>query len=107
FFEKEKYGGILCDIGTHQIDQFLHFTNSFNARVLHSKVGNYNNDNYPELEDYGDASLISENGSTLFLKVDWFTPEGLSTWGDGRVFFTGTKGTIELRKYLDVARDKS
>ncbi|MCM3399586.1 Gfo/Idh/MocA family oxidoreductase [Oceanobacillus profundus] len=107
FFNKEQYGGILCDIGSHQIEQFLHFTGNENARILHSKVGNYNNPNYPELEDYGDATLVGDNGATFYFKVDWFTPDGLSTWGDGRTFITGTEGTIEIRKYVDVAREET
>ena len=107
FFNKEQYGGILCDIGSHQIEQFLHFTVNENARILHSKVGNYNNPNYPELEDYGDATLVGDNGATFYFKVDWFTPDGLSTWGDGRTFITGTEGTIEIRKYVDVAREET
>src|SRR5690606_20642088 len=31
FFQRDKFGGILCDIGSHQIDQFLHFTGSDTA----------------------------------------------------------------------------
>ena len=107
FFKKDQYGGILCDIGSHQIEQFLYYTDNKNARVLHSKVGNYNNPEYPELEDYGDATLVGDNGATFYFKVDWFTPDGLRTWGDGRTFITGTEGTIELRKYIDVAREES
>lgn len=106
FFKKEQYGGILCDIGSHQIEQFLYFSGNENATVLHSKVGNYANPDVLELEDYGDATLLGENGATFFFKVDWFTPDGLRTWGDGRTFITGTKGTLEIRKYLDVARDE-
>ncbi|XOQ13077.1 MAG: Gfo/Idh/MocA family oxidoreductase [Shouchella clausii] len=106
FFQKEKYGGILCDIGSHQIEQFLYFSGARDAKVLHSKVANYAHPDYPELEDYGDATLVGDNGATHFFKVDWHTPDGLSTWGDGRTFITGTEGTIELRKYVDVARDK-
>ncbi|AQQ54624.1 Gfo/Idh/MocA family protein [Planococcus lenghuensis] len=107
FFEKEQYGGILCDIGSHQIEQFLYYAGCKNAKVLHSKVGNYNNPEHPELEDYGDATLLGDNGATQIFKVDWFTPEGLRTWGDGRTFITGTEGTIEIRKYIDVAREES
>ncbi|GAE91881.1 oxidoreductase domain protein [Gracilibacillus boraciitolerans JCM 21714] len=106
FFEKEKYGGILCDIGSHQIEQFLFYTNSKEAEVLHSKIGNYGHPAYPELDDYGDATLKGENGATQFFRVDWFTPDGLSTWGDGRTFIVGTEGTIEIRKYVDLATDK-
>ncbi|WP_077325447.1 Gfo/Idh/MocA family protein [Virgibacillus siamensis] len=107
FFNKEQYGGILCDIGSHQIEQFLYYADCKDAEILHSKVGNYNNPDHPELEDYGDATIRGDNGATQFFKVDWFTPEGLSTWGDGRTFITGTEGTIEIRKYVDVARAES
>jgi predicted dehydrogenase len=107
FFQQEKYGGILCDIGSHQIEQFLYYTGAKDARVLHSKVANYNNPQYPELEDFGDATLAADNGATGYFRVDWFTPDGLSTWGDGRTIILGTEGYIELRKYVDVARDPS
>ena len=107
FFKKEQYGGILTDIGSHQIEQFLFFAGCKDGEVLHSKVANYDNPDYQELEDYGDATLVGDNGATQYFKVDWFTPDGLSTWGDGRTFITGTEGTIEIRKYIDVARDKT
>lgn len=105
FFEREKYGGILCDIGSHQIEQFLYYAGCADAKVLHSKVGNYHNQNYPELEDFGDATLLGDNGATHYFRVDWLTPNGLSTWGDGRTVILGTEGYIELRKYVDVARE--
>ena len=105
FFEKEKYGGILCDIGSHQVEQFLYFAGCKDAKLLHSKVANYHNKQYPELEDYGDATFVGDNGATNYFRVDWFTPNGLRTWGDGRTIILGTDGYIELRKYIDVARD--
>ncbi|ARI76361.1 Gfo/Idh/MocA family protein [Halobacillus mangrovi] len=108
FFEKESYGGILCDIGSHQIEQFLHYASCHDAQVMHSKVANYHSkEDYPELEDYGDATLVGDNGATQYFRVDWFTPAGLGTWGDGRTFIVGTEGTIEIRKYIDLARDES
>lgn len=106
FFKKENYGGILCDIGSHQVEQFLYYSGAEHAKVLHSKVANYHHKDYPELEDFGDASLIADNGATGYFRVDWFTPEGLSTWGDGRMFILGTEGTIEIRKYVDIAREQ-
>lgn len=105
FFQKDKYGGILCDIGSHQIEQFLYFAGAKDARVLHSKVANYHHKEYPGLEDFGDAALVADNGATHYFRVDWFTPDGLSVWGDGRTTILGTDGYIELRKYCDVARD--
>ena len=102
FYEREKYGGILCDIGSHQIEQFLFYCGVKDAEVTYSEVGNYNHPDYPELEDFGDAVLVGDNGATQHFRVDWFTPDGLSTWGDGRTFILGTKGYIELRKYVNI-----
>ncbi|XID94019.1 Gfo/Idh/MocA family protein [Paenibacillaceae bacterium WGS1546] len=107
FFEKEKFGGILCDIGSHQIEQFLHFTGAKDAKVAHSKVANYNYPEYPNFEDFGDATLIGDNGATGYFRVDWMTPDGLSTWGDGRMTILGSDGYIELRKYVDIARERT
>jgi predicted dehydrogenase len=105
FFQKARTGGILCDIGSHQIEQILYYSGAQDATVTHAAVGNFDNPDTPELEDFGEASLVADNGASGYLRVDWFTPDGLRTWGDGRTFILGTRGTIELRKYLDVARD--
>lgn len=105
FWDPARYGGILVDIGSHQIEQFLHYTGAQSARVLHSKVANYNCPDHPAFQDFGDATLVADNGATFYFRVDWFTPDGLGAWGDGRTIILGTDGAIELRKYLDVARD--
>ena len=73
--------------------------------MTRSQVANYGNKQYPELEDFGDVSLVASNHATNYFRVDWFTPNGLDAWGDGRTFILGTEGYIELRKYIDVARD--
>ncbi|WP_300032572.1 Gfo/Idh/MocA family oxidoreductase [uncultured Roseobacter sp.] len=101
FFQRERYGGILTDIASHQIDQFLHFTGAATAEITHSFTANYANPDDPGLEDFGELSLRSENG-TGYIRVDWFTPDALPTWGDGRLTILGTQGYIELRKYTDV-----
>ena len=106
FFEKEKYGGILCDIGSHQIEQYLFYSGARNATVTCSYVANYNHKQYPGLEDFGEAMLVGDNGTSGYFRVDWFTPDGLSSWGDGRVVILGTKGYMELRKYVNIAQDK-
>lgn len=106
FFIKKYYGGILCDIGSHQIEQFLHFTGAKSARIVNAKIGNYNHPEYPELDDFGDATLVADNGATAYFRVDWFTPDGLGTWGDGRTIILGTEGYIELRKYIDIAKER-
>ena len=103
FYEKARYGGILCDIGSHQLEQFLHFTGAEDAVIHAARRANYAHPEYPELEDFGDCTIAAENGATGYFRVDWFTPDGLSTWGDGRTFILGTEGYIELRKYADIA----
>jgi len=105
FFNREEYGGILCDIGSHQFEQYLYYSGAKDATVASAAVGNFANPDTPELEDFGEASLVGDNGTSNYIRVDWFTPDGLSTWGDGRTIILGTKGYIELRKYVDVASD--
>ena len=102
FYKKEKYGGILCDIGSHQIEQFLFYSGCKDAKVVRSRVANYNHPKYPELEDFGDAMLTGDNGAVNYFRVDWLTPDGLQTWGDGRTFILGTEGFIEQRKYMNL-----
>jgi predicted dehydrogenase len=102
FFEKERYGGILCDIGSHQCDQFLFFTGSTRADVVASQTGNLHHPQYPGLEDFGDAMVRGDGGSG-YVRVDWFTPDGLPTWGDGRLTVLGSDGFIEIRKNVDIA----
>ena len=102
FFQKERYGGILCDIASHQFDQFLFFTGSNKAEVVASQVGNVHHRDTPELEDFGDV-MLRGNGGSGYIRVDWFTPDGLNTWGDGRLTILGTDGFIEIRKNVDIA----
>ncbi|MBQ7915513.1 MAG: Gfo/Idh/MocA family oxidoreductase [Firmicutes bacterium] len=106
FFQKEKYGGILCDIGSHQIEQFLYYTGAKDATVVKSQIANYAHPEYPELDDFGDAMLVADNGATGYFRVDWFTPDGLSNWGDGRTIILGTEGYIEMRKYVNIGTGK-
>jgi predicted dehydrogenase len=102
FFDPDKAGGILCDIGSHQSDQFLFYTNSQQAQVSYSQTGNFNLPDYPKYQDFGDM-LIRSDHATGYIRIDWFTPNGLATWGDGRTFILGTDGYIEMRKYIDIA----
>lgn len=101
FWDKKRYGGIITDIGSHQFDQFLHFTNSTEARVLMSQVGNVHFPQAPQFEDFGDA-MLSGNGGVGYVRIDWFTPNGLDSWGDGRLTILGTEGYIEVRKNIDI-----
>jgi len=102
FWDKKRYGGILTDIGSHQADQFVYFTRSTEAHVVGSQTANFTYSQHPNFEDFGDM-MLSGNGGAGYVRVDWFTPDGLPTWGDGRLFLLGTGGYIELRKYVDIA----
>jgi predicted dehydrogenase len=102
FFDRAAYGGILVDIGSHQFDQFLYFTGSSDARIVAARAANVAHPDDPGLEDIGEVMMEAGQASGYF-RVDWFTPDGLATWGDGRLTLVGTEGTIELRKYIDLA----
>ncbi|MBA4139719.1 MAG: Gfo/Idh/MocA family oxidoreductase [Segetibacter sp.] len=102
FFDRNRFGGIITDIGSHQFDQYLFFTGSTKAEVVAAQVGNVNHSQYPTFEDFGDV-MLRGNGGTGYIRVDWFTPDGLNTWGDGRLTVLGTEGYIEIRKNVDIA----
>jgi predicted dehydrogenase len=107
FFDKAQYGGILTDIGSHQIEQFLFYTGAKAARVTMARTDNVAHPEHPGLEDFGEVSLIADNGASGYHRVDWFTPDGLGSWGDGRTIIMGTDGYIELRKYLNVGHERN
>ncbi|MHB1698982.1 MAG: Gfo/Idh/MocA family protein [Acidobacteriaceae bacterium] len=106
FWEPDLYGGILCDIGSHQVDQFLFYTGSTTAEIVESQIANVNHPEHPKFQDFGDMVLRGDRGLG-YVRLDWFTPDGLGTWGDGRLFILGTQGYIEVRKYVDVAVKKA
>ena len=102
FFDYTYSGGIITDIGSHQFDQFLFFTGSTKADIVASQIANVNHPQYPKFEDFGDV-MVKGDGGTGYIRVDWFTPDGLKSWGDGRLTILGTEGYIELRKNVDIA----
>jgi predicted dehydrogenase len=102
FWNPEQYGGILCDIGSHQVEQFLYYTGSTEAEIVESQIANVRHPKRPLFQDFGDMVLRGNKGLG-YVRLDWFTPDGLGTWGDGRLFILGTDGYIEIRKYTDIA----
>ena len=105
FFRRAQYGGILIDIGSHQIEQFLAISGAKDARIAGSRIGNFANPGTPELDDFGDCAVTGDNGAAGYFQVNWYTPDGLRSWGDGRTVITGTEGYLELRKYVNVAEE--
>ena len=101
FWDKKRFGGILTDIGSHQFDQYLYFTGTTEANVVAAQVGNLHHPHKPLFEDFGDV-MLRGNGGLGYIRVDWFTPDGLNSWGDGRLTIMGTEGYIEVRKNTDI-----
>ena len=106
FYDRQSYGGIITDIGSHQIHQFLVFTNSNEAKINHSLVENTTRQDQPGFQDFGEVNLTGNEGHG-YIRLDWFTPDALPTWGDGRLLILGDKGYIEIRKYTDLAKSET
>ena len=106
FWKPELYGGILTDIGSHQVEQFLFYTGSTQAEIVESQIANLAHLEHPDFQDFGDMVLRGNKGFG-YVRLDWFTPDGLGTWGDGRLFILGTQGYIEVRKYANVGVAKT
>lgn len=105
FFEKKCYAGIIADIGSHQFEQFLTYSGATDGQVNFARVENFSHPEFPELEDFGEASVTLDTGASAYCRMDWLNPKASRTWGDGRCFVLGDKGYMELRKYIDVARE--
>lgn len=100
FFDRPSYGGIITDIGVHAIDTFLALADVDQAEIESATIGAFGTEP-AGFEDF--AEIVLRTPSVRgYCRVDWFTPDGLPTWGDGRLFLTGTEGTLELRKNLDI-----
>ncbi|MFN8017516.1 MAG: Gfo/Idh/MocA family oxidoreductase [Acidimicrobiales bacterium] len=105
FWDPDATGGILVDIGSHQADQFLSATGAPTADVRWSAVGNASSPRHPAMQDVG--QMVLGAGSVLGThRVDYLSPTGLKTWGDGRLMIVGTDGTLEVRTNVDVAGKK-
>ncbi|WP_460796586.1 Gfo/Idh/MocA family protein [Microbacterium sp. GXF0217] len=105
FYDPEQYGGVLCDIGSHNFEQMLYYTGAVDGEIVSATVANYAHPETPGLQDFGDAHVVLDNGMTGYVRVDWFTPAGIGVFGDGRTILLGTDGYIEMRKYIDITTD--
>ncbi len=106
FYDRDSYGGIITDIGSHQIHQFLVFSKSKKIKINHSLIENTTMPNLSGFQDFGEVNLSSENAHG-YIRLDWFTPDALPTWGDGRLIILGDEGFIEIRKYTDLAKSNT
>lgn len=107
FWKRADTGGIITDIGSHQIEQFLEFAGSTKAKITSARVANYFHPQYPEFDDFGDFMIESDNGITGYMRVDWMSPAGIKTFGDLRLTILGEKGFIEIRKNCDLGHSSA
>jgi len=104
FWDPDATGGILVDVGSHQVDQFVSITGAAAAdvSVVSSMVGNVASSDHPAMQDIGSMTLAA--GAVVGdHRLDYLTARGLGTWGDCRLMIVGTDGTIEARANVDVA----
>ncbi len=100
-FDPALYGGILNDIASHQVELFTWLTGQQVAR-FRSRVGNFGTPQHPTFQDFGDAWFEGDGGAAGYVRVDWFTPDALPTWGDIRQMLVGTEGTLEIRSNINL-----
>src|SRR5450830_632632 len=50
-------------LGSHQIEQILHYTGSADGTVVSSQIANYANPEHPGLDDFGDATIVTDTGA--------------------------------------------
>ncbi len=107
FFKRHETGGIITDIGSHQLYQFFEFSGAKDAKIESARVANFFASEYAsaeEFDDFGDLTITGDNGVTGYVRIDWNSPAGIKTWGDVRVVIQGSKGYIELRKNCDISK---
>lgn len=102
FLDPAQHGGTLNDIASHQVEWFVWITGQ-RIKSFSSRVGHFNNNSPATFEDFADATITGENGVTGYIRVDWLTPDKSPIWGDIRGLIVGTKGTIEIRRTINLA----
>jgi len=105
-FSKQQSGGIVIDLFIHDFD-LLRWLTGKEVKSITGYMAKNILPEYPSFFDTAGLQVIMEDGLAVQLYADWFTPEKSWTWGDGRIFAVGTKGTIEIRLEGDplVAKD--
>ena len=95
-FDSRRYGGILNDIGIHDLDIARWFTGNEMDRVLAASVSNHRSASCTDFNDNGEAMVRMKDGTTAFIYVHWMTPDAYPAHGETRFIITGTKGQIEV-----------
>lgn len=95
-FSKTQNGGIVIDLLIHDFDLLRWFTGS-EMEHLAGYVRKSTSPKYPEFYDSVHTVVKMKSGVIATLEADWWTPDAYWTWGDGRIFCTGTLGRAEIR----------
>ena len=95
------YGGIINDIGVHRSTSSspspaptTRRSSPARSALRHRAAG---------FEDFAEIDAADADRCAATCGWTGSPPDGLPTWGDGRLFVLGTEGTLELRKNLDIA----
>ncbi|WP_405449232.1 Gfo/Idh/MocA family protein [Paenibacillus sp. HJGM_3] len=115
-FSKEENGGLLIDLFIHDFD-LLRFLTGQEITAIQSQMAKHIAPEHPTFFDTASAQVMMSDGTLAQLYADWHTPDPSWTWGDCRLFITGTEGCAELRLsgdpavevgelYFQITRDK-
>lgn len=100
FFSKQQSGGILIDLLVHDFD-LLRWLTGKEIESFGGFVGKTILPEKPSFYNSATVQLLMEGSIACQLYADWHTPVGSWTWGDGRIFVTGTESFVELRLHGD------
>ena len=95
FFRNDLYGGLINDLGVHDIDIIRWMTGSEVQEILGASKSTRRFTQFKDFDDNGEVMLKMKDGSTAFIRVDWLTPDAYMYHGDCRIIVVGTKGQIE------------
>ncbi|MEF3304942.1 Gfo/Idh/MocA family protein [Paenibacillus sp. GYB003] len=95
-FSKEQNGGLIIDLFIHDFD-LLRWLTGQEIESIHSLLAKHTAPEHPTFFDTAGAQVLMRGGTMAQLYTDWHTPDKSWTWGDGRIFVTGTAGCAELR----------
>ncbi|MFB4327114.1 Gfo/Idh/MocA family protein [Paenibacillus lautus] len=95
-FDRGQSGGIINDLFVHDFD-LLRWLTGREVETSSGYLAKHILPEYPTFYDAAGVQVFMAGGITAQLYADWHTPAGSWTWGDGRIFITGTRGIAEIR----------